>query len=136
MIQEICHDIEFLKQKAEPATEKDILTADNLMDTLKANAENCVGMAANMIGISKAIIVFNYDGCYMEMFNPIITNKSGSYETKEGCLSLEGQRTTKRYQYIKVKWQDREMHSHIKRFSGWTAQIIQHEIDHLNGIII
>ncbi|MBO4349527.1 MAG: peptide deformylase [Proteobacteria bacterium] len=136
MIREINKDITILQQKASPATADDIHTADDLMDTLKAHHESCVGMAANMIGVPKAIIAFDNEGEYMEMFNPAITQQSGSYETTEGCLSLQGQRPTKRYQYIKVRWQDRNMQSHQKRFSGWTAQIIQHEIDHLNGIII
>ena len=136
MIRPINKDITILQQKALPATADDIAIADDLMETLKAHSESCVGMAANMIGIPKAIIVFNNEDEYMEMFNPVITQQSGSFDTSEGCLSLQGQRPTKRYQYIKVRWQDREMRSHQKRFSGWTAQIIQHEIDHLNGIII
>lgn len=136
MICKINKDITILQQKALPATPDDIPVADNLMETLKAHSDSCVGMAANMIGIPKAIIVFDNEGQYMEMFNPVITQQSGSFDTTEGCLSLQGQRPTKRYQYIKVRWQDREMKSHQKRFSGWTAQIIQHEIDHLNGIII
>ena len=136
MIRPINKDITILQQKALPATADDIAIADDLMETLKAHSESCVGMAANMIGIPKAIIVFNNEDEYMEMFNPVITQQSGSFDTSEGCLSLQGQRPTKRYQYIKVRWQDREMRPHQKRFSGWTAQIIQHEIDHLNGIII
>ena len=136
MIREINRNTEILQQKAAPATTGDISVADDLMETLKAHADACVGMAANMIGIPKAIIVFDNEGEYMEMFNPEITQKSGSFETSEGCLSLDGQRKTKRYQYIKVRWQDRDMKSHQKRFSGWTAQIIQHEIDHLSGIVI
>ncbi|MBQ9816765.1 MAG: peptide deformylase [Proteobacteria bacterium] len=136
MIREINRNTEILQQKAALATTGDISVADDLMETLKAHADACVGMAANMIGIPKAIIVFDNEGEYMEMFNPEITQKSGSFETTEGCLSLDGQRKTKRYRYIKVRWQDREMKSHQKRFSGWTAQIIQHEIDHLSGIVI
>ena len=136
MIKEINTDITILQLKAQPADANDIAIADDLMETLRAHAESCVGMAANMIGIPKAIIAFNNDGVYMEMFNPVITQKSGSYETDEGCLSLTGQRKTRRFQYIKVRWQDRQMVSHVKRFSGWTAQIIQHEIDHLDGILI
>ena len=136
MIRTIIHDIEVLKIKSLPATQADIAVADDLLDTLRANAETCVGMAANMIGIHKAIIVFNNQGELMEMFNPVIKSSSGSYETEEGCLSLEGQRKTKRYQYIKVRYQDRSLIWHVKRFSGWEAQIIQHEIDHCNGVII
>lgn len=136
MIRNINKNQETLCLMAEPATPNDITIADDLLDTLKAHADGCVGMAANMIGQNKAIIAFDNEGTYMEMFNPVITTQSGSYETEEGCLSLDGQRKTRRYQYIKVRWQDRNFVSHVKRFSGWTAQIIQHEIDHLNGIII
>ena len=136
MIREINKDTAILQLKAQPATAADIAIADDLLDTLRAHADGCVGMAANMIGEPKAIIAFDNEGYYMEMFNPVITQKSGSYETEEGCLSLTGQRKTKRFQYIKVRWQDRQMISHVKRFSGWTAQIIQHEIDHLDGILI
>lgn len=136
MIRTINKDIETLKLKAEPATPDDIVIADDLLETLQAHADACVGMAANMIGINKAIIVFNCQGKLMEMFNPVIISSSGSYDTEEGCLSLEGQRKTKRYHYIKVRYQDRQFISHVKRFSGWEAQIIQHEMDHCNGIII
>ena len=136
MIREINKNTATLSQKAEPATANDISIADDLTDTLRANADKCVGMAANMIGVNKAIIVFDNEGTLMEMFNPVIVNASGSYQTEEGCLSLEGTRPAKRYQYIKVKWQDRNMKFHTRRFSGWTAQIIQHETDHCNGIII
>ena len=136
MIRQINKDIEVLSQKAVPATVEDIPVADDLLETLKAHADACVGMAANMIGVPKAIIVFDNEGEYLEMFNPVITQKSGSFDATEGCLSLEGQRPVKRYQYIKVRWQDRTMKTHQKRFSGWTAQIIQHEVDHLDGVII
>ena len=136
MIKPIVKDILFLSQKSEPSTEKDSEVIKDLQDTLAAHREGCVGMAANMIGIHKAIIVFNNQGQMMEMFNPVITASSGSYETEEGCLSLDGVRKTKRFQYIKVRYQDRQFISHVKRFSGWEAQIIQHEIDHCNGIII
>lgn len=136
MIKEINKNIEILSRKSEPATAEDISVADDLLDTLRANADACVGMAANMIGVNKSIIVFNNQGEFMEMFNPVITSSSGSYEAEEGCLSLEGQRKTKRYHYIKVRYQDRNFVSHVQRFSGWEAQIIQHEIDHCNGIII
>ncbi len=136
MIREINKDIDSLHIKAAPATPDDIAVADDLLDTLRHHAEKCVGMAANMIGIPKAIIAFDNEGSYMEMFNPVITQSSGSYETEEGCLSLTGQRKTKRFHYIKVRYQDRNFVTHHKRFSGWTAQIIQHEIDHCSGIII
>ena len=136
MIRTINKNIDTLRIKSVPATIDDISVADDLLDTLRANSDSCVGMAANMIGVNKSIIVFNNQGEMMEMFNPVITSSSGSYETEEGCLSLEGQRRTKRFHYIKVRYQDRQFVSHVKRFSGWEAQIIQHEIDHCNGIII
>lgn len=136
MIRNINKDKEFLAIPSDLASLEDVFVADDLCDTLRAHAHECVGMAANMIGIRKAIIAFDNDGKYMEMFNPVILHQSGSYETSEGCLSLMGQRKVKRYQYIKVRYQDRSFVSHVQRFSGWTAQIIQHEIDHCNGIII
>ena len=136
MIHTINKDHTILSQKSRPATADDVWIADDLRETLAANAERCVGMAANMIGELVAIIVFDNEGTYMEMFNPVITQQSGSFEAVEGCLSLEGERKVKRYQYIKVKYQDRNMVSRQKRFSGWTAQIIQHEVDHLGGTII
>ena len=136
MIREICKDDFFLSQKAEPATADDLSVAQDLLDTLTAHKDGCVGMAANMIGVNKRIIAFDNIGTYMVMFNPVIVKKSAPYDAEEGCLSLTGTRKTKRYQTIKVQWQDREMHTHIKNFTGWTAQIIQHEVDHCNGIII
>ena len=136
MIREICKDKTFLAQKAAPATAADLGVAQDLMETLIAHKDGCVGMAANMIGVNKRIIVFDNEGEYMVMLNPVIVKKSGAYETAEGCLSLAGTRKTMRFQTIKVQWQDREMHTHIKNFTGWTAQIIQHEVDHCNGIII
>ena len=136
MIQNIMRDVEFLKRLSEPATAADVQVADDLLETLKANAGRCVGMAANMIGVSKCIIVFEDEGGYMEMFNPKILRRSDPYETEEGCLSLTGTRETKRYKEIKVQWQTRDLKTRIKNFSGWTAQIIQHEIDHCNGILI
>jgi len=136
MVKNIIHDPVLLAQKSKTATADDIETADNLMDTLKANADRCVGMAANMIGVTKRIIVLNDDGKYEEMFNPEIISGKEQYETEEGCLSLSGTRKTKRYRKIKVKWQNRNMQYRIKNFEGWTAQIIQHEIDHCNGILI
>jgi len=136
MIKPIMKDIIFLNQKAEIATKEDLSVADDLLDTLKANAEGCVGMAANMIGIKKRIIIFDNNGTYMIMFNPEIIKFADSYETEEGCLSLTGTRKTKRYKTVKVQFQSRDFKVQIKTFTDWTAQIIQHEIDHCNGIII
>lgn len=136
MIYPIVKDIIFLGQKSLEATEKDLQAAIDLRDTLQENAHSCVGMAANMIGIKKRIIIFKYEKDYMTMFNPIILKQTGSYEAEEGCLSLMGTRKTKRYQTIKVHYQNEKMQTRIKNFSGHTAQIIQHEIDHCNGIII
>lgn len=136
MIREVMRDVEFLKIPSEAATAADAAVADDLLDTVKANADRCVGMAANMIGVSKCIIVFEDGKGYAEMFNPVIVKKSDPFETEEGCLSLEGVRKTKRFREIKVQWQTREMKTRVKNFSGFTAQIIQHEIDHLSGIII
>ncbi|MGN0474773.1 MAG: peptide deformylase [Acutalibacteraceae bacterium] len=136
MVKSIVTDIIFLGQKSEPATQDDISTADDLLDTLRANSDRCVGMAANMIGVKKCIIVFEADGTYCEMFNPKIIKQSKPYETVEGCLSLTGTRMVRRFQSIKVQWQNRKFQTRIKNFEGWTAQIIQHEIDHCNGIII
>ena len=137
MIKEIIHDPIFLSGKSQAATAEDLQVAEDLLDTLTANKEKCVGMAANMIGVRKNIIVFDNDGEYMTMFNPEIIKMSGPYETEEGCLSLIGEpKKCKRYKTIKVKWQTKEFETRIKTFSGWTAQIIQHEIDHLSGILI
>ena len=136
MVREICKDEAFLSQKAEPATKDDLGTAQDLLDTLLAHKDGCVGMAANMIGVHKRIIAFDNEGSYMVMFNPEIVKKSGAYETEEGCLSLTGTRKTRRWQSIKVQYQNEKMQIRLKTFTGWTAQIIQHEIDHCNGIII
>ena len=137
MIKEIMHEEGFLSQKSEIATKDDLYIADDLRDTLKAHKDGCVGMAANMIGVRKRIIAFDNDGTYMAMFNPEIIKKSESYETEEGCLSLlGGPRKCKRYKTIKVQWQTAEMQTRIKTFTGFPAQIIQHEIDHCNGILI
>ena len=131
MIREIMKDPIFLAQKSKPATKEDFVVAQDLLDTIEAHKEGCVGMAANMIGILKRIIVFDNDGTYMVMFNPEIIKKSEPYETEEGCLSLlGGPRKCKRYKTIKVKWQTAEMQVRIKTFAGFPAQIIQHEIDH------
>ena len=126
----------FLGQKSLPATPEDIPVADDLLDTLRANAGQCVGMAANMIGVKKSIIVFDMGGMLMEMFNPRIISKSVPYEAVEGCLSLYGARSVTRYKNIKVEWKTRKFETKTQTFTGWTAQIIQHEIDHCNGIII
>lgn len=136
MIREVVHDPIFLSQKSEAATNADLPVAKDLFDTLNANRKNCVGMAANMIGVKKRIIVFDNGGLFMTMLNPEIIGKSGSYETEEGCLSLPGLRSTKRFKTIKVRYQDMSFKSCQQTFTGWTAQIIQHEIDHCNGILI
>ena len=137
MVKEVVHDPIFLALKSEPATAEDLQVAQDLLDTLIANKEGCVGMAANMIGVRKRIIAFDNEGTYMVMFNPEIVKMSGPYETAEGCLSLlGGPRPCKRYETIKVQWQNEKFQTRIKTFTGWTAQIIQHEIDHLNGILI
>ena len=136
MIKEIIRDEIFLAQKAEPATPEDLPVARDLLDTLEANRGRCVGMAANMIGVSKRIIVFDNEGTYMVMFNPEIIKQSGPYQTEEGCLSLEGTRQAKRWQSIKVRYQNERFQERFKTFTGWTAQIIQHEVDHCEGIII
>ena len=136
MIREIMRDETFLAQKAEPATPEDLPVAQDLLDTLEANKERCVGMAANMIGINKRIIVFDNEGTYMVMFNPEIVKRSGPYQTEEGCLSLEGIRPARRWKSIKVRYQNEKFQERVKTFTGWTAQIIQHEVDHCEGIII
>ncbi len=136
MIREICRDEAFLAQKAEAATAGDLDTAQDLLDTLAAHRADCVGMAANMIGVNKRIIAFETEGRYMVMLNPVIVRQSGAYETEEGCLSLPGIRRTKRFQTIKVQWQNQQLQTRLKTFSGWTAEIIQHELDHCEGILI
>ena len=136
MIREICKDETFLAQKAEPATPDDLSIATDLLETLEHHKDGCVGMAANMIGVSKRIIAFDNEGTYMVMFNPEIVKKSQPYQTEEGCLSLTGIRPTKRWQSIKVRYQNEKFQERFKTFAGWTAQIIQHEIDHCDGIII
>ena len=136
MIREICKDETFLVQKAAPATADDLATAQDLLDTLTAHKDGCVGMAANMIGVCKRIIAFDNEGTYMVMFNPVIIRQSGPYEAQEGCLSLTGVRKTKRFQTIKVQWQNEKFQTRLKTFTGWTAEIIQHEIDHCEGILI
>ena len=136
MVKEIMHDPLFLSIKSVPATADDLPIVQDLLDTLAAHRDGCVGMAANMIGVSKRIIAFEYEGGYMAMLNPEIVRASGLYQTEEGCLSLPGIRPTKRYKDIKVKYQNEKMQIRLKTFTGWTAQIIQHELDHLEGILI
>ena len=136
MVREIMQDEAFLSQKAEPATLEDLAVAQDLLDTLTAHKDGCVGMAANMIGVCKRIIVFDNEGKYMVMFNPEIIKKSGPYEAEEGCLSLTGTRKAKRWQSIKVQYQNEQFQIRFKTFTGWTAQIIQHEIDHCEGVLI
>ena len=137
MVKELMHDPIFLARKSIPATAEDLDTARDLLDTLLAHKDTCVGMAANMIGVCKRIIVFDNGGKPMLMFNPEIVKTDGAYETEEGCLSLlGGPRKTKRFQKIKVRYQTEKMVTRLKTFEGWTAQIIQHEIDHCNGILI
>jgi peptide deformylase len=137
MVKEVVHDPILLAGKSETATMEDLQVARDLLDTLLANKEACVGMAANMIGIRKRVIVFDNEGSYMTMFNPQILKASGEYDAEEGCLSLlGGPRKCKRYQTIKVQWQNDKFQTRIKTFTGWTAQIIQHEVDHCKGILI
>ncbi len=137
MIKELIHDPIFLGQKSEAAAAADLQTAEDLLDTLIAHKDGCVGMAANMIGVKKRIICFDNNGAYMTMFNPEIIKFSEPYETEEGCLSLlGGPRKTKRYKKIRVQYQTADFKVRTKTFEGWTAQIIQHEIDHCNGILI
>ena len=136
MIREIMRDEGFLAQKAEPANPEDLSVAQDLLDTLTAHKDGCVGMAANMIGINRRIIAFDNEGSYMVMFNPEIVKKSGPYETEEGCLSLIGIRKAKRWKSIKVQYQNEKFQTRFKTFTDWTAQIIQHEIDHCEGILI
>lgn len=136
MIREICKDEMFLSQKAESATPDDLTVAADLLETLMHHQDGCVGMAANMIGVNKRIIAFETDEGYMVMFNPEIVKKSEPYEAQESCLSLVGTRPAKRFQSIKVRWQNEKFQERQKNFTGWTAQIIQHEIDHCEGIII
>lgn len=136
MIRDICRDESFLAQKSVPATPADLPVAEDLLETLEYHQAGCVGMAANMIGVNKRIIAFDNEGRYMVMFNPEIIQKTGPYQTEEGCLSLTGVRPAKRWKSIKVRWQNEKFQQRIKKFTGWTAQIIQHEIDHCDGIII
>ena len=136
MVRDIMRDPAFLAQKAEPATKEDASVGQDLLDTLRAHKEACVGMAANMIGVNKRIIVLEAEGKYLLMYNPQIIKKSGPYEALEGCLSLPGQRRTKRWKNIKVQYQNEDFALRFKSFSDFTAQIIQHELDHCEGILI
>ena len=137
MVRELMHDPIFLARKSTPATAEDLEVARDLLDTLTFHKDGCVGMAANMIGVTKRIIVFDNEGSYMTMLNPVILKASDPYETEEGCLSLlGGPRKCKRYKKIKVQYQNLQMQTRLKTFTGWTAQIIQHEIDHCNGVLI
>ena len=136
MVCEICRDEAFLAQKAEPAAAEDLGTARDLLDTLIAHKDGCVGMAANIIGVNKRIIAFDNEGEYMVMLNPMIVKQSGVYEAEEGCLSLTGTRKVRRFKSIKVQWQNEKLQTRLKTFTGWTAEIIQHEIDHCEGVLI
>lgn len=136
MVREIVKDTLFLQIKSSPAVTGDEILLDDLMDTLRANSERCVGMAGNMIGVSKRIIAFYAGPFVIGMLNPKLISKSGPYETEEGCLSLDGTRKTIRYETIEVEYEDRQFQRKKMKYSGWTAQIIQHEIDHLEGILI
>lgn len=137
MVKELVHDPLLLARKSAPAGKEDLPAAQDLLDTLAAHRESCVGMAANMIGVQKRIIVFDNEGAYMVMLNPEVIQQSGEYEAEESCLSLlGGPRKTKRCRKIKVRYQNLKMQTRLKTFEGWTAQIIQHEIDHCNGILI
>ena len=136
MIRPVVRDPVFLAQKSAPATTEDLQAARNLLDALEAHKDGCVGMAANMIGVSRCVIAFDNEGAYMVMFNPEIVKSSGPYTAEEGCLSLDGLRKAKRYRSIKLQYQNEQFQTRLKTFKGWTAQIIQHEIDHCNGILI
>ena len=136
MVREICKDVILLSRKAQDAVPEDAAVAQDLLDTLTAHQEECVGMAANMIGVPKRIIAFADGKGYTVMFNSEILKATDRYEAEEGCLSLSGVRQAVRYESIKVRWQNEKFQTRLKTFSGWTAQIIQHEIDHCNGILI
>lgn len=136
MIKPIVKDLLFLRQKSEPATKEDIGIIDDLVDTLRSNLDSCVGMAANMIGVKKCILVFSIGNIIIPMVNPVIVKKEKGYETEESCLSLTGFRKTTRYEIIEVEYLDRNFKKHKEKFSGFTAQIIQHEVDHFDGRII
>lgn len=137
MVRKLVHDPIFLARRSAPAGKEDLQTARDLLDTLEAHRDTCVGMAANMIGVCRRIIAFDNQGARMIMLNPEIVRQWEPYETEESCLSLlGGPRKTRRYQKIKVQYQTVDFQTRLKTFSGWTAQIIQHEIDHCNGVLI
>ena len=136
MIREICREEAFLAQPSQTADAGDLEAARDLLDTLAAHRDGCVGMAANMIGVAKRIIAFEDGDGYTLMFNPQIIRAAGPYQAEEGCLSLTGRRKTERFQTVKVQWQNEKFQTRLKTFTGWTAEIIQHEIDHCNGILI
>lgn len=136
MVKQIVHDEMFLAQKSIPATKADAGIITDLTDTLKENEKNCVGMAANMIGVQKRIIVFSAGVAIVPMVNPVITKKTNPYETEEGCLSLNGVRKTTRFETIEVAYEDKDFKKQKQTFHGWIAQIIQHEMDHLDGRVI
>ena len=136
MVRPINHDPVSLSRKSAPATRGDLPVAEDLLDTLRANADRCVGMAANMIGVHKHIIAVTVGFLQMVMLNPVITAKSGPYEAEEGCLSLPGVRKTRRFETITLTYQDRNFQTHTQTFTGFAAQIIQHEVDHCDGILI
>lgn len=137
MVRELMHDPIFLARKSAPAAKEDLPAAQDLLDTLTAHRDSCVGMAANMIGVTKRIIAFDNEGTYMTMLNPEIIKSEGEYETEESCLSLlGGPRKCKRFKKIKVRYQTLDFQTRLKTFTGWTAQIIQHEVDHCNGVLI
>ena len=136
MIREICREEAFLAQPSQTADTGDLEAARDLLDTLAAHRDGCVGMAANMIGVAKRIIAFEDGDGYTLMFNPQIIRAAGPYQAEEGCLSLTGRRKTERFQTVKVQWQNEKFQTRLKTYTGWTAEIIQHEIDHCNGILI
>ena len=136
MVKSIVRDIVFLSQKSAPATQMDLQIGQDLRDTLKANKDRCVGMAANMIGVAKRIIIVTMGPLDVVMYNPVILTNTGQFETEEGCLSLEGVRKTTRYKNVEIEYYDDLWKRRKQKYSGWIAQIIQHEIDHINGIII
>ena len=136
MVRKIMRDEAFLSQRAEPASLGDLEVARDLLDTLAAHRDGCVGMAANMIGVNKRVIVFDNEGTDMVRFNPEVVKKSGPFQTEEGCLSLPGIRKVRRWKSIKVRYQNEKFQLRFKTFTGWTAQIIQHEIDHCEGVLI
>ncbi len=136
MVRQIVHDPVFLQQKSTEATAADLQTVTDLLDTLRANLDRCVGLAANMIGVKKRIIAFCNGPFLVAMLNPKILSKSGEYETEESCLSLEGARKTKRYRSITVSWQDETMKTRVGTLEGFAAQVVQHELDHCDGILI